>query len=221
MTEYADKYGSNMVGKLVTGLTNSLYNGSYRVIGYNHDGSSNTYDLLTEDCVQQASSGFGGNNRHYNDANCYARKFAEETFYNAFDSSIKEHIKPMQVKYYYKDGTGVTGGTLQTTTAYGKLLSYNEVGTTYASSGNNNYDTYSYCQNDGAEGNKYPYFNATGSTLGNLRKKKYNGSAVFWWLRSRSTGTASGVGGIGTGGSAPSGNYNDTDRYLAPVLRIG
>ena len=205
-------YRERMVGKLVTRLTNSLYSGSYRIIGYDHDGSHNTFDLLTEDCVQQASSGFGSFNRHYNDSGCYARIFAEETFYNAFDSTIKEHIKPMEVKYYYSDSNNSSTGTLQTNTRYGKLLSYNEIG--YGQSGP---FKYSYTPSD-LEGNLYPYFN---NTTASLRIKKYNGSAVGWWLRSRDTYDANDVGRIGTNGSAGYNDYDGAGDYLAPVLRIG
>ena len=218
MLDYSDR--SVMVGKLVTGLGNSLYSGSYRIIGYDHNGSSHTYDLITEDCVQEASNGFGSSNRHYNDAGCYARIFAEETFYNAFPADVKSNIKPMEVEYRYSTSTSAgSTGTLQTNTAYGKLLSYNEAGTTYASTTSQG-DKYKYAD-AGSEGNKYPYFNATGSALSNLRIKKYNGAAVNWWLRSRSTNGTNYVGRIYTDGGAGYGTYDSTSIYLAPVLRIG
>ena len=214
-------YRSQMLGKLVTGLTNSLYDGLYRIIGYDHDRSSNTFDLLTEDCVQQASNGFGSSNRHYDDNGCYARIFAEEIFYNAFDSTIKEYIKPMDVEYRYSTSTKTRStGTLHTlTNKYGKLLSFNEVGTTYqlfTYQGNK----YKYA-GVGSEGTVYEYFNLIGSTLSNIRIKKYNGLAVDWLLRSRYTNHAFCVGGIYTNGFTDYYNYNNTHNYLAPVIRIG
>lgn len=224
LREKNSSYRSQMVGKLVTGLTNSLYSGSYRIIGKDHDGSSNTFDLLTEDCVQRASNGFGSSNRHYDDSGCYARIFVEETFYNAFDSTIKEHIKPMDVNYRYSTSTteGSTGTLRTLTNKYGKLLSYNEVGTIYSSPGNY-YETCRYAD-AGSEGTVYEYFNLTGSALSNIRIKKFNGSLVSWWLRSRYTSQALGVSYIYTDGIACNigyNAYNNTSCFLAPVLRIG
>ena len=201
----------SLVGTLVSDINNSLYNGLYRIIGVNHDNTNNTVDLITEDCVQQASNGFGLSNRHYDDPYCCAGIFAEDVFYNAFSDEVKECIKPMRVDYYHNPSNH-PNGVPQLYIRYGKLLSYNEIG--YGISG---HYKYTYAPSD-QEGNLYPYFNNTNASL---RIKKYNGEAVNWWLRSRDTGNTNYVGYIGTGGGAYSGNYGGTTRYLAPVIRIG
>jgi hypothetical protein len=206
-------YRSQMVGKLVYGINNSLYSGAYRIIGFDHDESENTFDLLTEDCIQ--SSGFGSSNRHYDDSGCLARIFAEETFYNAFDSTIKEHIKPMKVEYYYSTSTSSTG-TLRTYTRYGKLLSFNEIG--YGQSGPYKCPL---APSD-LEGNLYPYFNNTHESL-RIKKLYESGKGYVnnWWLRSRDANNGGNVGIIYTDGTASSRYSTDKSTCLAPVIRIG
>ena len=202
------KVKSSLVGKLVTGIKNELYDGLYRIIGINHDGSTNTVDLITEDCVTSMS--FGHSNRNYSDNGCIVKNYVENTFYIAFSDDVKKHIKPMEVEYYYNESDGPIG-TLKTNTAYCKLLSFNEIG--YGIDGPSKYE---YAPDD-KEGDVYPYFN---NTSRNIRIKKYKNNPVSWWLRSRYTNNSNYDGHIDMNGSTAYEGYN-ISRYVAPVIRLG
>lgn len=103
-------------------------------------------------------------------------------FFALFDGNIKDAIK--QIKIPWSDGTGASGLPVKIF-----LLSYPEVGITSINGTN---------MTDGA---KLSFFE-TGfeSSANNKRIAKLNGSAVFWYLRSKDPTTSTDVGAINTSG---------------------
>ena len=103
-------------------------------------------------------------------------------FFALFDGNIKDAIK--QIKIPWSDGTGASGLPVKIF-----LLSYPEVGITSINGTN---------MTDGA---KLSFFE-TGfeSSANNKRIAKLNGSAVFWFLRSKDPTTSTDVGAINTSG---------------------
>ena len=103
-------------------------------------------------------------------------------FFALFDGNIKDAIK--QIKIPWSDGTGASGLPVKIF-----LLSYPEVG--IASTNGTN-------MTDGA---KLSFFEiGFESSANNKRIAKLNGSAVFWYLRSKDPTTSTDVGAINTSG---------------------
>lgn len=109
-------------------------------------------------------------------------------FFALFDGNFKDAIK--QIKIPWSDGTGASGLPVKIF-----LLSYPEVGIT-STNGTN--------MTDGA---KLSFFE-TGfeSSANNKRIAKLNGSAAFWYLRSKDPSTSTDVGAIN-----PSGGRRNAD----------
>lgn len=103
-------------------------------------------------------------------------------FFALFDGNIKDAIK--QIKIPWSDGTGASGLPVKIF-----LLSYPEVGITSINGTN---------MTDGA---KLSFFEiGFESSANNKRIAKLNGSAVFWFLRSKDPTTSTDVGAINTSG---------------------
>ena len=111
---------------------NNYYCTDYEVIDVNHDGTSNTVDVMAHTQVENIVF---GTIQDYNASSI--RDWINSTFINAFDYDIRELMKTMQV---------VTKGITQNDKA--KLLSWRELGII-----NNSMDN-----TDG--GTKYPVFTA-------------------------------------------------------------
>ena len=99
------------------------------------------------------------------------------TFFNLFDSNIKDAIKQVKIPYRKNGGSGGTDQSgANGLSAKVFLLSGYEVGLTTS-------DDF-YFPQDGA---KLSYFESgTGTSANNKRIAKLNGSANIWWLRSPS-----------------------------------
>ena len=204
---YLNGVDSSWVGKTksvtlstaVLGTTTHLI----RCIGVDQDGE-NTVTFQTANCLANTTT-FGSN--LWSNSSCTARTQCTN-YYNSFPgkASIKQVTK---VTNLYNDSSSSHMGT---TSDYVWLPSYDEVGLgSYTSApGGNEYTQgcstpYSYYSSDS---NRIKYESDSVST------------ARGWWLRSRSTASASYVGTVYGNGTANSLSYNDTTR-LAPAFVIG
>lgn len=164
--------------KAVGSVVKLKFNGAMREFLVVHQGRpSSLYDascdgvwLLMKDCLE-AKRWHSSNVNDY--ANSEVHRYLNSTVLSKFDADIQAQIK--QVKIPYRPGSG-TSGTVNSgasgLSAKIFLLSDREVG--YTKSNVNQY----ICD-DGA---KLAYFqdgNGTTEKIG-----KFNGSAVYWWLRS-------------------------------------
>ena len=174
-----------------------------------YDASCNGTWLLMKDIY--TTSTFSNNNNSYKDSSIHS--YLNGTFFNLIDGDIRNAIK--QVKIPYQNGTG-SGGSLATgsnglsTKVF--LLSGYEVGWTTSDN--------SYFPKDGA---KLDYFGS--GSGGNSKRVAYNGSsAAVWWLRSPSTGDASNVWRVNSGGSGRNswcnGSYGVRPAFILPSTLV-
>ena len=190
--EAGGKYDDKSLVGYKVQLSNSVdYNNGIWVIADigHHADQPNTYDLIPQDCFYSRSFGSGQYWR-----NSTVRTWLNGTFYNGFSADFKSHMN--NIVY---DSNGSTYNDDKVI-----LPSFTEVnGTTGTGS------TYYV-----VEGVAYPIFTDNSSRI-----KKYNGSAQYWWTRSRNTGGSNDVWRVGTDGSMLGSRYGNS-RYLAPILRV-
>ena len=179
-------------------LTNT-YGNLYEVIDVNHDGTTDTVDIICH--TQVANRRMDANSQDYNTSEL--RSWLNTDYLNAFDYDIRELMKTMNV-------------TTKGVTNYDKvkLLSWRELGLNYNS-------TYMY-STDGGE--RYPVFTATNyntpvparwkapGTYGNsnyaqFRSAVVNNASYIWVVTS-----------IGT--TDPVGLYYNQAYGVIPVLRF-
>lgn len=204
------KLGTKAVGSIVK----LKVNGTAKEFIIVHQGKpSSIYDescngtwLLMKD-VYELRVWQSGNINKYESSDIHA--YLNSTFLNLFDSNIKDAIKQVKIPYRKNGGSGGTnqsGANGLSCKVF--LLSGYEVGWT---SGDNQY-----IPQDGA---KLDYF--TASSGGNSKRiANFNGSAVYWWLRSPNTGGTSAVWGVYSngvyGGSRASDSYGIRPALVLP-----
>ena len=186
--------------KYVT-LTNSIWTGDWIVIGINHDGTSDTVDLMPTKIMggrnrtSTSSSGcydFSSNSQLYHkngNSNDYLRYYIENDIVNGFDSAIQSRLTTFD--YVCSEGidTGTTGASSDSIVTYSAkavALSFAEIG------GSEN--ATNYCPK--AEGTRYEFFSGSksyGQTYGTDLDLKFTDSVTTryssylgrWGLRSR------------------------------------
>ncbi len=198
--------------KAVGSVVKLKFNGAMREFLVVHQGRpSSLYDascdgvwLLMKDCLE-AKRWHSSNVNDY--ANSEVHSYLNSTVLSKFDADIQAQIK--QVKIPYRPGSG-TSGTVNSgasgLSAKIFLLSDREVG--YTKSNVNQY----ICD-DGA---KLAYFqdgNGTTEKIG-----KFNGSAVYWWLRSPYLGDSGGAWHVSSNGYAYGSYCSYAGYYLRPAL---
>ena len=192
--------------KYVT-LTNSIWTGDWIVIGINHDGTTNTVDLMPTKIMggrnrtSTSSSGcydFSSNSQLYhknNNSNDYLRYYIENDIVNGFATDIKNRLTTFNYTCSEGTSTGETAGssdTIKTYSAKAVALSLAEVG------GTDNGTYYSPKQ----EGTRYEFFSSgkrlweTYGTDLDLKMTdgvttRYSSYLGSWGLRSRNTYNAS------------------------------
>jgi hypothetical protein len=184
-------YDSKYIGyKVQLGNSVDYNNGLWVIADVNHD-SANTGQTNCYDLISQDCfySVKFGNNQNWRSST--PRTWLNNTFYPGFSTEFKNHILNPK---YNSQGTWYTDD-------YVTLPSYKEV----------NGGTSSYQDNEGVA---YPIF--TNSTS---RIKKYNGSAQYWWTRSRYTNDGGNVWYVSSGGSMLNTHYAYS-YYLAPLMRV-
>lgn len=137
--------------------------------------------------------------------------YLNSTFLNLFESNIRDAIKQIKIPYRRNGGSG----GIDQSGANGLLckiflLSSYEVGWTNNDNG--------YFPVDGA---KLAYFNSgTGTSANSKRIANFNGSAVYWWLRSPNIGGTAAVWGVYSngvfGGSRASDPYGIRPALILP-----
>ena len=198
--------------KAVGSVVKLKFNGAMREFLVVHQGKpSSLYDescngtwLLMKDCLE-ARQWHSSNVNDY--ANSTVHSYLNSTVLSKFDADIQAQIK--QVKIPYRPGSG-TSGTVNSgasgLSAKIFLLSDREVG--YTKSNVNQY----ICD-DGA---KLAYFqdgNGTTEKIG-----KFNGSAVYWWLRSPDLSISDNAWVVDSHGRASNVGCSNTGYYLRPAL---
>lgn len=146
----------------ITNSADSTYT-TWSIGDFNHDGTSNTCDLILDNNIHKAAF---GSSQTYSSSD--ARAWVTGTYYNGFSTDIKNKLQTMAVSS--------NGSTLNDKV---KLLSTDEVGITSAHVG---------YQHSVREGSRYPIFMAGGT--GNLQldsSRIRTGVTANWLLRSRCT----------------------------------
>lgn len=189
-------YDSKYIGyKVQLGNSVDYNNGLWVIADVNHDsantGQTDCYDLISEDCFHNE---IFGSNQNWRSST--PRTWLNNTFYPGFGTEFKNHILNPK---YNSHGTWYTDDKII-------IPSKVEINGGITSTDN--------------EGVAYPIFTGTAGTGVNAsRVKNYNGTAQFWWTRSRSTSYSSYVWVVNTDGS-----MFDSDcgysRYLAPLMRV-
>ena len=185
------KVDYNLIGTLVSGIKSPMYNGLYRIIGINHDGTKDTVDLMTEYCI--CKEAFGGSNEDYFSPFCNA-KTCIDTFFKSLDDNVKEHMQGMKVSVFDSNHD-----TIYTKIGHVKLLSCTEIGTSIGLA---------------IEGNVYPYFNCSDVSR---RIKNFCNTTCDYWLRTAFFSRGTFVGFDGRVGNA---HVRDT-KGIVPVIRLG
>ena len=201
-SSWVGKTKSVTLSSSVLGTTTHLV----RVIGINADGS-NTVTFQTKNCLSTTTA-FGSNNAKWSDSGCTARTQCTN-YYNAFPgkASIKQVTKVTNLN---NDSSSSNMGT---TNDYVWLPSYDEMGLgsySYAPGGDEYTQGYS---------TAYSYYSSNTARVKN--QSDSSSTAAWYWLRSRSTDYANGVGRVDYGGSAYDYNYYYTNGRLAPAFVIG
>lgn len=185
--------GLFQVGTLIS-LSNT-YCGTYEVIGTNHDGTSNTVDLLAHTQVHKMK---WGSSQSWSASEI--RTWVNGTFLNAFSSTIKGMARSM---YFYTEGSGYTTDKV-------RLLSGKEIG----ASGD---------IIPSSDGTRYPAFTHGSGTFGFTdawRSAGTRGNASYLWLRSKRKDTSSSILLLGSGGNISNAQGNDGTFGVLPVLRF-
>lgn len=140
-----------------------------------YDDSCNGSWLLMKD-VYEMRAWDSGNINKYESSEINA--YLNSTFFNLFDSNIKDTIKQVKIPYRKNGGSGGTDQSgANGLPAKIFLLSGYEVGWTTSDSSDFPVD-----------GAKLSYFESgTGTSANNKRIANRNGSVVVWWLRSPGT----------------------------------
>ena len=198
--------------KAVGSVVKLKFNGAMREFLVVHQGRPSTlYDascdgvwLLMKDCLE-------AKRWHSSDVNDYANSevnsYLNSTVLSKFDKDIQAQIK--QVKIPYRPGSGTSGTVNSGANGLSTkifLLSDREVG--YTKSNVN-----SYICDDGA---KLAYFKDGNGTSEKIAK--FNGSAVFWWLRSPYLNYSGHAWAVHSGGNAYDDYCSNTGFYLRPTL---
>ena len=185
-------YDSKYIGyKVQLGNSVDYNNGLWVIADVNHNTDQpNTYDLIPQDCFYRRT--FSSSTQYWRSSD--VRTYLNSTFYNGFSENFKSHMSNI---IYDSNGSTYNDDKVI-------LPSFTEVnGTTGIT------DTAFV-----VEGTAYPIFTDNASRI-----KKYNGSAQYWWLRSRNTSYDNIVWSVYTDGSMDIGYY-DGNRYLAPLMRV-
>ena len=175
--------------------------------GSMYDASCDGVWLLMKDCYE-AKRWHSSNVNDY--ANSEVHSYLNSTFLNLFDADIRAQIK--QVKLPYRAGSGygktVTSGASGLSTKI-FLLSSTEVNLVHGYEPTN-------------EGACLSYFSGTVQNGADTKRvANYNGSAVYWWLRSPycySGGGATCALLVGSGGGWGDSHCSNTGWYLRPAL---
>lgn len=198
--------------KAVGSVVKLKFNGAMREFLVVHQGRPSTlYDascdgvwLLMKDCLE-------AKRWHSSDVNDYANSevnsYLNSTVLSKFDKDIQAQIK--QVKIPYRPGSGTSGTVNSGANGLSTkifLLSDREVG--YTKSNVN-----SYICDDGA---KLAYFQDGNGTSEKIAK--FNGSAVYWWLRSPYLSHSTNAWLVISNGSANLSYCSYTGYYLRPAL---
>lgn len=181
------------IGAIIT--LNNQYCNQYEVIDVNHEDVANSVDIMAHTQVGNMAN----DSYYYTTSNI--RNWINNDYLNMFDYDIKQLMKTMPV---------VTERTTQEDKA--KLLSWRELGVTYASS-------YMF-STDGGE--KYPVFTAgTYSTaiLDRWRGAGGYGSNNNYWSRSRRSDSGTYRWSVSNNGIYSSLTYSSTCGVL-PVMRF-
>ncbi len=196
---------SSFVGKYVT--INNVYAGTFQIADINHDGATNTIDLIPT--TQVGNMEFSSANNTYE--NSTVDTWLNSTYYNSFESGIKNIMKNMSVKV----GSSLIAGT--TITRKVKLLSCVEMN---YSTFNNNMPGY----NNYKEGNPYPIFTRgayTAAVSNRWRGKGSYGNTSAYWLRSRYLGNISQAWDVNSSGYGRGYSSCDYKFGVLPVIRSG
>lgn len=181
------------VGAIIT--LNNRYCNQFRVIGTNHDGTTNTVDIMPT--TQVSAMYFGSSNTYYSSS---ARSWINSTYIDSFDYDIRELMIPMTV---------ITSGT--TTQDKAKLLSWREIGFTTS-------DT-RIPSNDGGE--LYSVFTPGNE---NANRSRIIPAGTFgnanYWLRSRFTSDNVTLWYVYSSGVIAYNNGTNAAFGIAPVLRF-
>ena len=217
-------------------LTNSIWSGNWRVIGINHDGTSDTVDLMPTKIMGGRNStsdyftdcyDFSSNSQLYHkngNSNDYLRYYIENDIVNGFDSNIRNRLTTFNYTCSEGTGTGTTGGssdTIKTYSAKAVALSWTEVGGKESAT--------NYCPK--AEGTRYEFFSSSKtawSTFGtDLDLKMTDGVTTrnssylgYWGLRSRYTSSASIVIYVDSSGYLNNANYYNACFGGVPRIRF-
>ena len=192
-------YAKNFVGKNIT-LTHPAQTIPWTIIGYNHDGTSYTFDLWSSASIYD-NQPFSSSSQTYSSSTV---RTSINNMVSGFSSDIQERLLTMSVQSQQAPG-------LTSTNDKAKLLSLTEMGIT---SGN---------YHPGVEGNTYSnYFTSGRSTntrYTDLIRKKSNGANTLYWTRSRFVTSVDSVFDVEEDGST-AGRQCDTQISLLPVIRI-
>ena len=216
--------------KYVT-LNNSIWSGDWRVIGINHDGTTNTVDLMPTKIMggrnrtSTSSSGcydFSSNSQLYHkngNSNDYLRYYIENDIVNGFSTEIRNRLTNFNYVCETSTATGKNvSHTYTTYSAKAVALSYTEIGWTASNPS-------SYNQYTGVEGTIYEYF--TGASSGDSRlaltdgvTTRYSSYLGIWGLRSRGTLNTSSVIFVNSSGYLNNNNYNNANFGAVPRIRF-
>ena len=191
-------YAKDFIGKRVR-LTHPYRFIYWAIIGYNHDSTRYTFDLMSSVSMYDSEQ-FAQTSRNY--INSKVRTKVNNDMIDGFSSEVQSKLQAMNV---------VSNGSTLKDKA--KLLSLTEMGIT---SGN---------YHPGVEGNAYSnYFTSgrsTEQTYSDLIRKNTSGTAVGYWTRSICTAYDYTLWSINSEGWV---NYNVPNNYsrsILPVIRIG
>ena len=194
--------GTLPVGSVVKiGVNGKSYD--FLVVNQGIPSNSSLYDSSCDGTWMLMKNIYENRNWHrqainkYESSSIYA--YLNNTFYNLFESNIRDVIKQVKIPYRKNGGSvGTDQSGANGLSAKIFLLSGYEVG--WTTSGGQ------YFPQDGA---KLSYFESgTGTSANNKRIAKLNGSAAYWWLRSPFTYDTRSVGRVDSKGAF---SYNDAD----------
>ena len=170
-----------------------------------HDSCDGTW-ILRKDVVEKRVWNNAGEGNYY--PNSRVHSWLKNTMLSKYDPSINAVIK--QVKIPYANGNGSSAVQIGSNGLFCKifLLSGYEVG--FTDDDNSNFRP---------DGYKLSYFlSGSGSTANSKRIANFNGSAVYWWLRSPQYRDSSNAFFVATGGNEGGASINSDSIGVRPAM---
>lgn len=176
-------------------LNNQLTeNKAWLVVGKEHDGVSNTVDLMPVNSINTEQ--FDDSSSNYSNSNI--RTWLNNTFVSGFDTEVQNILKTMEVS------TNISG-TITKLSDKVKLPSAFELGIISSSS----------VGLPSKEGNTYSIFEKSYNRI-----KQSSTGLINWITRSRNTSNTSQVIGINTSGAELGVSYSENTVGIIPIIRL-